>query len=481
VFALVVLAVLLVGLTAFAFARPWIGLTVLLAALPFNGFLADVVEPTLGMSSNASTMMSAWHDALALGVIAAAAWAWLPSHRLRPTLVEAAAAVVLLLGIVSLIVAPDRVAGLYAYRTLYEPICLAVAIIALVRERGLPVWVPPAAATGIVVSATIASLYSVWQVYGGGYGYLMSFQVRGGHLPTAYMADYILQPRAFGTFHSPNEFGAFVAFAVILTLSPAVVRLPPVVRAWAAASLAFGGFLSFSRSSWVALSVATVILLILLPVTRSGLRYLVEQVRSRRTLLRFGLPVAALAILMSIAVAGTGVSLSQWIRGTFTGTDPSAAEHSAQLGTLLPGVVVDPNVGSSQAPAKGPGLFGLGLGAAGAKSTRFESTSAGPAATSEIWYVDYALQAGYVGLVALLVLFGVVGRELWKRRRDPLARAVLSVSAGLLVGAMFIPVLDEPSLSIPVWAVIGLGLARPPDPGRRSGQSVASSPAGAKA
>jgi hypothetical protein len=457
---LAVLAVLLAGLAAFAFIRPWIGLVVLLAMLPFNGFLSDVIEPTLRLSSNASTMMSAWHDALAVGIIAAAAWAWIPSRRLRPTSFEAATGLVLVLGAISLAVAPNLVSGLYAYRTLYEPICLAVAIVALVRERGLPGWVVPTAATAVVLSAVVTALYSFWQVYVGGYGYLQTFQVRGGHLPTAYLSAFIYQPRAFGTFHSPNEFGALVAFAIILALSPAIVRLTPTARAWAIAVMAFAQFLSFSRSSWVALSLAAVILVVLLPVTRSGLDYLRSELAKRRTWLRFGVPLATLTLLTSIVIAGTG--FSTFIQGTITGRDPSSVQHASDLSRLLPGVTVDQNGGSSEGSSGQSGLFGLGLGAAGAKSTRFESGSAGPSATSEVWYIDYLLQTGYVGLLALVVLFGVVGRELWRRRRDSLSRAALGIGAGLLAGAVFIPVLDEPALAIPVWAIIGLALARPP-------------------
>lgn len=462
---LIVLAAVLIGLTAFAILRPWLGLIVLLALLPFNGFLSDVVAPTLHLSSTASTMLAAWHDAIAVGIIAVAAWAWIRDSHRRPTGFEAATAVVLLFAAISLILAPRLVNGLYSYRTLYEPICLAVAIVALARLRSLPAWVPATAATALVVSGVLAAVFAVWQVYLGSYSYLMTFEVRAGHLPTAYLASFVNQPRAFGTFHSPNEFGAFLALAIILVLSPAVVRLTPTVKAWVAAGLSFAQLLSWSRSSWVSLVVAGVVLVTLLPVTRSRLNGWIAELRKPRTWSRFAPPVVTLVLLAAVVIVASGGS--NFLRGTVSGQDPSSAEHASQLSALLPGVTVDQDGGSSGSSANSSGIFGLGLGAAGAKSTRFDSGTSGPLITSEVWYVDYALQTGYVGLIALLVLVGVVGSRLWKRRGNSLSRAALAVLCGLLVGALFIPVLDEPALAIPLWAIIGLGLTYSPG---RSGE-----------
>jgi hypothetical protein len=463
----ILLAAVLVGLAAFAIARPWLGLVLLLALLPFNGLLTDVISPTLNLSSNASTMLAAWHDALAGGIIVAAAWVWARARPLRLSGLEAALAIMLLSGAISLMVAPHLLTGLYAYRTLYGPIALAVALVALARHRGLPSWVPSRAAAAIVLSGCVAALYSIWQVYVGGYSYLMTFQVRDGHLPSAYLASFVTQPRAFGTFHSPNEFGAFLALAVILVLSPALLRLSVPVRTWVAAALGFAQLLSFSRSSWVALVIATTIVVLLWPITRAGIAAFFNRLRTMKTWRTFALPVAVFALLVSWAAVSSGAT--NFVKGTVSGQDPSSIEHAAQLTQLLPGVSVDPAEGASGSAsgsaagsaASHAGLFGSGLGTAGPKSTRFGEVPAAGFLNSEIWYVDYVLQTGFVGLAALLVLVAVVARGLWKRRRNSLSRAALGIGAGLLVGAFFIPILDEPALAIPLWTLVGLGLTYP--------------------
>jgi hypothetical protein len=456
---LVALTVMLAGLTALAAVRPWIGLALLLALLPFNGLLLDVVAPTVRLSATATTALAAWHDALAVGVMVAGAWSWIRSRPRRLSGLQAATAVVLASAAISLALAPHLQTGLYAFRTLYEPICLAVAVVALAKARGLPARLSTLLPTVVVASAIVAALFAVWQVYVGGYHYLMTFQVRDGRLPSAYLAAFVNQPRAFGTLHSPNEFGAFLAVAVILVLVPGIVRFSGATRAWLAGILAFAQLLSFSRSSWLSLGVALLVTLALLPATLTGVRYVIGELRRLVTWRRFGPPAVVFVVLVAAVVVSSGAT--RFARGTISGQDPSSAEHASQFGDLLPGVSIDSEDGSTSASTARSGLFGLGLGAAGPKSTRFEGDAEWRRISSEAWYVNYQLQTGYVGLGALLVLLIVCGRGLWQRRRHPLPRAALAIGLGLMVGALFIPVLDEPALAVPVWTLIGLGLAQP--------------------
>ena len=100
--------------------------------------------------------------------------------------------------------------------------------------------------------------------------------------------------------------------------------------------------------------------------------------------------------------------------------------------------------------------FGMGLGAVGPKSGRFGEPVV--LINSEMWYLDYLWQAGYFGLFALFALAAVVVRRLWRGRAIPISRAALAVVVGLAAGALFIPVLDEPAVAIPMWTLAALGL-----------------------
>jgi O-antigen ligase len=98
----------------------------------------------------------------------------------------------------------------------------------------------------------------------------------------------------------------------------------------------------------------------------------------------------------------------------------------------------------------------MGLGAVGPKADRFGETPV--LLNSETWYLDYLWQAGYVGLFALMALAAIILLKLWRGRRDPAARLAMAVMVGLGAGALFIPVLDEPAVAIPMWTLVAFGL-----------------------
>ncbi len=457
--ALIPIGCIVAALFAVAVLRPWLGLLLLLGLMPFNGVLLDVVGPSLHLSSTALTVLAGWHDALAGGVIVAGGIRWLRGRSFRLSAVETAAIVVLIFGAISLVISPHLGTGLYAYRTLYEPIVLAMAIAVLVRTSELGAHWPSRYAHVVLGSGVVASLFAIWQVYGGGFSYLTTFyKTPDGRLPAAYLSAFILQPRAFGSFHSPNEFGAFLVIVLILVATPGLILARPALRPWAAAVIGFVLLLSFSRSSWVSLVVATSALLIMLPVTRARLAEFFRALVTLRCWRTYG-PALALFVVLSGSVAATS-GLSQFVSGTVSGRDPSAANHAAGLSSLLNGTaLVDTGADSTTGtPAARLAPFGIGLGMAGAKSARFGEVGALDVLSSETWYINFLYQAGYVGLLALIGLALTITRALWTKRSIPVARAGLAAAVGLAAGAVFIPVLDEPAVAIPLWALIGLGL-----------------------
>jgi len=166
---LVVLVAFDIALFLFAVRRPWAGLIVLIAGLPFNGVLLDVVGPRLGIldpNSTSRIALAAWHDAISLGIIGAAALAVIRTRTWRPSSVELAGAVLLVLALIPLVRTPNALAGLYAYRALYLPIALMLALIALARTGGLPRPLPMQVAAAVVASGLVASAYAWVQEIG---------------------------------------------------------------------------------------------------------------------------------------------------------------------------------------------------------------------------------------------------------------------------------------------------------------------------
>jgi hypothetical protein len=66
---------------------------------------------------------------------------------------------------------------------------------------------------------------------------------------------------------------------------------------------------------------------------------------------------------------------------------------------------------------------------------------------------------GLPGAAALAALVAAIGLTLWRGRREPWARAAMGAAAGLGTGALFIPIVEDPSVAVPLFAVTGLALA----------------------
>jgi hypothetical protein len=520
--ALLVLAAGLLALFALGLTRPWLGLVVLLAALPFNGLLLHVGAPQLGLSGTSATMLAAWHDAIAGGVIAAAGLRWLGDRGRSFGVLEAAVVVVLFLGLDSLIVAAHFTTALYAYRTLYEPVALMVAVVVLGRGRRLPDGLLSRVGLAIVISGIVASLFAAWQVYVGGYSFLDQFyRADDGTLSFAYFASQISQVRAVGTFNSPNEFGAYLTIAICFLFFSAAVSSTRW-RVWAAVPLGLALILTMSRSGWLSFFFAIALLVLLLPQKRTHLVEARARLRMSSSWRAFGPPVVAFALVTSAILFTSG--LPNFVGAMVGGRDLSGLEHIKQITGIVGGDItaasaspsppeqptptasptptpiatpapsIEPaasvtpgplgSVGPSAAPASPAGTspppaptavptrvvtvcrepssgahlepFGMGLGSVGPKSDRFGETPV--LLNSEMWYLDYLWQAGFFGLLALLALAAIIVRKLWSGRREAMSRGAIAVMGGLALGALFIPVLDEPTVAVPLWTLLAFGL-----------------------
>lgn len=463
------------GLLVLAARRPWLGLTILLAAIPFNGFLVDVLVAAIGVPDAAQIAVAGWHDALAAGIALSALVHFLRGKVRSLGLVEWLAVAMLAMGVLAIAVSPYQLTALYVYRTLYVPPVLALSLVFLWRAGTMPAALPERIARVIVGSGVAAALFAGWQVYVGGTHYLnLYFRMPDGRLPTAYFSYLVEQPRAFGPFHSPNEFGAYLGLAVGLLLVPGVLSLRPAVRSWLLVPIGLGLLLTLSRSAWVATGVVAFVTVILAWPKWSVLRDRLALLRTRGPWLHHGPPMAVFVIATAAILASSNAS--SFIAATLTGREPSAAYRADLIENVIqefldPGSSGEPSI-AIPTPTTGPGsagsvpgevkprisLLGMGLGTAGPKSARFGGSGSEPPISSETWYVNYLLQVGLVGLAILALFVLAIVVRLWRSRNVPWSRAAIAIGAGLAVGALAIPVVDEPAVALPLWSVLGLGL-----------------------
>jgi len=395
----------------------------------------------LHLTPTAGTALNAWHDALVAGIALAAGAAWLRRAG-RPNLLEWLILAMLALGALYVAVSPVRLTALYAFRTLYEPAVLLLAIIVLARTRGLPPRLIGLSATTFVSSATLAALF-VWpQVYLLGFRYLNSYYTNPGQrLHWSYLANGINQPRGIGTLTSPNELGAVLAVALILLAVPNLIRLPGWARTWLFVACALGLFLSFSRSGMLAALVGLVVLAFL---ARDHWPRIGRPVGLRaRRLASFAAPLLVGLALMTWVFNTSGAP--KLVQETVAGTEPSAQGRPASVRQGVSVVLSNP--------------LGLGLGTAGPKAARFGEQSGPNRILTETWYLVYAIQVGIFGLALLVATALVILAGLWRSRASPLSRAAIAMGVGLGAGALFIPIIDEPTVFTPLWTFCALALA----------------------
>jgi hypothetical protein len=170
---------------------------------------------------------------------------------------------------------------------------------------------------------------------------------------------------------------------------------------------------------------------------------IVAALRRRSTQLRLGPPIAAVVVLTAFIFTSSGAP--RYVGGTVTGEEPSAGGRPDSAAEGVRHVSLHP--------------FGTGLGTAGPKSNRFGESGAGPPFNSETWYLNYVVQVGLPGAAALAGLVAAIAVALWRGRREPWARAAMGAAAGLGTGAVFIPIVEDPSVAVPLFAAAGLGLA----------------------
>jgi hypothetical protein len=449
-----------IGLFVLAFRRPWLGLVMLLGGLPLNALFTQIIPVALGLESPARVEIGGWHDALLLGIVAAAALRFIQGSDRRLSLLEWLVGAMLVLGAAFVAVAPFLLTAAYVYRVLYEPPLLLVALVVLARRDGIPAWLPARAGLAFVGGALVSSIFTWPQVYLLRYRFIQSFFTPPGEqIHHSFLASGINQPRGIGFVHSPNELGAVLAIAVLLLAVPGLMPIARRWRLWALGALSLALLLSFSRSGMLATLVGLVVVAWLARDRIPRPAVIWETIRNRGFLSDAVPPAVAWVALLIFIVATSGAP--SLVKETIAGAEPSAG---GRVNSAVAGITVLRD-----------NPLGLGLGTAGPKAARFGETEGGPRILTETWYILYAIQVGVVGLGLLLATAWVILVRLWRSRDAPISRLALALGFGLGAGAVFIPIIEEPTVWTPLWAfaglAVGLALGRPlaePKPARAS-------------
>ena len=260
-------------------------------------------------------------------------------------------------------------------------------------------------------------------------------------------------PRIWSTFNHPNDFAFFLA-----VLLPAVMGLafssPPSGKAFLwpyvgaiCLCLAF----TMSRTGWLGAIAGAGLLLF----TLRG------RIAAREMRALFVVALVGVGLLLGMVVAlGFGRALMERFLGAFSPRDPTAMSRLLMWGRSLSLFLERPLTGF------GPGTFGL-IYPSALRGGDLPLVSLHAHST----YIHLLVEQGSLGLLALVLLFGLALRSLKSGKVWAMASA--SGVASAAVASAFNHSMEIPSVGLLLWALAGVALsAFPPSRAGRAASRI---------
>jgi len=326
-----------------------------------------------------------------------------PAARAIPRRTAILALPLALLALASLLSVPGAIDRALALGVAAE-LLLLVALFVAASGRGPDPSLVGALSVAIILQATVA----VWQT-------LTQSTAPAGALFNGWTAEYTPRDgvatvaalplvdrwlRAYGTFPHPNILGAFAAVALAVLLTAEGSR-------WRTAALAAGVIaltLSFSRSAWLATTLAALAWIVATRGVRGTYTWLAQALRAR--------PVVAALVVIALVAAG-----SRLLRLDVAAEARSLEER--QLYDVAAWTLI-----ARAAPV------GAGNVVIAEQAVNLGSPIGEP--PHDVFLIALA-ELGVPGLVAWLALFAALAFEAGRRRGDPIARAGPLVAIAVLV------------------------------------------------
>ncbi len=336
-------------------------------------------------------------------------------------------------GVIGLMQAPDLNRGLYGFRGTYEAFLVFLVVLLLpIDIKWLQRIIPK-----IIIIGVIIALIAMYQSLFLSYDFVLRYYAVDGRLPSVFSFMNGTVQRAIGTFSSPNSLSLYLAFLIILiininlrTSTSNLLVVPCVVILFAAI------LLTVSRSGWLAVG------------TGLGISFLLY--RHKQKLILILTVLAIIAVPISIAAG-----LDNHLINTLSGREVSA-NYRIEVGKQnLETIITKP--------------LGVGLGRVGARVLRFGTPITGPDYyPTESYILQLGMELGLPGLLFFFAIVSYAGVTLFRniyQVSSPWCRAIAVSSfaalCGALVHAMFIPSLQDLTVSSYLWFLVGLGMRLP--------------------
>lgn len=245
--------------------------------------------------------------------------------------------------------------------------------------------------------------------------------------------------RINSTLRGPNPLGAFavigLAVAAAAILRGKLRSMPIHIKI--TASIVIAGLLaalwfSYSRSAKIA-AIAAIGLVILLTIGRKINRWV-----------WIGVVAAVFALIGGIYAARETPFISNVVLHENASTGSAVTSNDDHLASLVDG---------TERLVRQP--FGAGIGSTGSASLQTDDPL-----IIENQYLYIAHEVGWLGLALFAVLFITIIVELWRRRGDWLALAILASGIGLAFIGILLPVWADDTVSVIWWGIAGIAIGR---------------------
>lgn len=284
----------------------------------------------------------------------------------------------------------------------------------------------------LLLPAAVVLLFGIMQKFALPYDFLRHFGYGDNTIPAYQTVDNDLEHRRIQSLlRGANPLGAYLILIIPALLL--CLKKRKVLRWLGLGSALLVLFFSYSRSAWLGVMIAGLVLAVLMVKRTRNLRWL------------FALAGLTLVFMVSFAYSLRDNDTAQNVLFHSSENSRSAqSSNAARLQALENGVK---DIASEP--------LGRGPGTAGPASLRNNN----PARIAENYFLQVGQETGIIGMGLFIAINALVALKLWQRRREQLA-LILFVS---LIGISFVNLIShawaDDTLAYIWWGLAGVALA----------------------
>jgi O-antigen ligase len=401
------------------------GLVAILVIMPFHAFLSIFIG-SLGFSQ---ALVQSWKE----GLILLLGFVWLVYNiaknrfMIKFDAVNVIFFIIIFLSIfTTILVHPSSKAILFGIKTNLVAIALYfIAQIPLAQKS----FIKKNLSWLIIIPGLVVSIFAILQSTLISPDILINIGYNSSTIDPRQIVDGSLKfYRAFSTLGGPNQLGAYLIIPLVFCLAYAIKN-----KKWYIGILSIpiytGILLSYSRSAWIGSVLAGIVCVVIM-----------LNKKQRIIFLSISVLIMLVGSLVLYNLASSNQKLQnvllhgRYFENQIQGSDSQRLDALATATAKL-----------QQEP------FGHGLGSAGPAS--YQSSSP---VISENWYLQIAYEIGVIGLMLYIAAFtGLLG-EFIRDHKNPLATALFSATAGILVINLFLHAWADSTLVLIMFSLYGL-------------------------